>query len=146
MASAPLQHDAIAFAGVLLDLVDREDPSAGFPSARNRLATASLAVVEEVVLAFRRQDPVPHLHAADDALAVARVHLSIALGLGFLSQDAHLALMDQADRIGRQIGALLRSLDRDAPALPRKRPRSASRKRLSEDRKRSSNLAGAPKP
>ena len=146
MASAPLQRDAIAFAGVLLDIVDRTEEGRDFPTARSRLATAALTVVEEVVLALRSHDPGPHLYTADDALAVARAHLLIALGLGLLTEEAHLALMDQADCIGRQVGALLRRLDPAAPEPRARHPRSRKGPRLSEAKGRARRPPSAPKP
>jgi hypothetical protein len=142
----PLQRDSIAFAGVLLDFVDRRDDDPRvFPALRDRLAAAALTTVEQIVLALRSDDPCPHLCAADDALAVVRLHLTLADGLGLLSQEMYLAFMDQADCIGRQIGALLRSMAPGALRQPAKpRPRSSSRS-LSSARARDTHRVGAPK-
>lgn len=144
MQIPPLQCDSVAFAGVLLDFVDRCDGDERvFPVLRERLASAALTTVEEVVLALRKDDPTPHLRAADDALAVVRLHLTLAEGLGVLSQEMYLAFMDQADCIGRQLGALLRSMDPTTERGPVKHAPSSRRLPLARPQDRS--RCGAPK-
>jgi len=50
---------------------------------------------------------------ADDALQTLRGHLLLAYDLGMLPEDAFVALTEQVDLVGRQVGGWLKRAGRD---------------------------------
>ncbi len=108
MKSSPLYQDTFALCGVLLEAMEtRKD----FRELNSRLCRGALRLLDFVVLAVAGFDRHDRLLDADEELRTFRVHLSLALELGLLDEEAFLAYIEQADRIGRQIGGWLRKLE-----------------------------------
>ena len=105
-APAPLRGDALALAAVLLEELPDGPPCAAL---RERLHRGALALVEDVTLALSGFSPDERLADADEALCVLRAHLLLARELELLDDELYLALAEQADGVGRQLGGLLRS-------------------------------------
>ena len=113
MRGSPLYRDAFALCGVLLEEVEREAP---YERLRRRLCDGALRLLDDVTLAFAgfgRQD---RLEDADAELATLRTHLRLAYELEVFEEEMFLALADQADAIGRQIGGWLKKLRRQPGA------------------------------
>ncbi len=70
-----------------------------------RLASALL---DAVTAALRRRDDIGSLDEADDLLARLRLRLRLAAEIELLQERQMLHALEQADTIGRQLGALLR--------------------------------------
>lgn len=106
---APLHHDVVALAGVLLEELET---GRSFPGLRRRLADGALRLVDAVTLAVAGFDRADRLDAADAELRTLRTHIGLALDLGVVPEGLFLALAEQIDLVGRQIGGWLRALER----------------------------------
>lgn len=105
----PIYRDTVALAGVLLEDLER---GRTVPVLRQRLAHGALRLVDAVTLAVAGFERADNLAGADAELRLLRTHLGLALDLGVLAEDAFLALAEQADRVGRQLGGWLRAVER----------------------------------
>lgn len=108
MAATPLHRDTLALCGVLLEELEGH----GYDDLRRRLAGGSLRLLDQVTLALGGFERGERLHDADAELATLRVHLQLAYELGILDEDTFLALAEQADTVGRQLGGWLKKLRR----------------------------------
>jgi hypothetical protein len=104
---APLFRDAFALAAVVLEDLD----GGPFAELRARLKHGALRLLDLVTLLLSGTGARPRLdrlHAADEELRTLRVHLVLGRELLLLDDDAFVALAEQCDAIGRQIGGWLR--------------------------------------
>ncbi len=109
MEHAPLLRSTM---GLCADLLESLEAISGSTPLRRHLAEVVLRLLDHVTLAVERHDRLESLREADAALAVLRVHLTLALELELLDEEAFIELVEQADGIGRQIGGWLRQLGR----------------------------------
>ncbi len=109
MSASPLYRDTFALCGVLFEELDPETP---FESLNWHLQGGALRLLDHVTLALGGFELGEHLHGADAELATLRAHLHLAHELHVLPEESFLALAEQADAIGRQIGGWLRKLRR----------------------------------
>lgn len=107
MSSSPLYRDSFALCGVLLEAVE-EAPR--HPALRRRLAEVALRLLEDISLAWAGFERLEAATAADAQLRMLRTHLHLAYELGVLEEDTFLALVEQADSVGRQLGGWLKKL------------------------------------
>ncbi len=70
-----------------------------------------LRLLSDLALAARHRDLDGRLLDADDQLVILRTHLRLAMDVALLDERRGLFALEQADRIGRQIGGWMRSLD-----------------------------------
>jgi 23S rRNA-intervening sequence protein len=112
MTGSPLFRDTFALCGVVLEEVELE---AGFQDVRRRLGRGALRLLDDVTLAFAGFERQERLADADAELATLRVQLRLAYELEVLDEEMFLALAEQADRIGRQLGGWLKKLCRSGP-------------------------------
>lgn len=107
MTSSPLYRDTLALSGVLLEELAAESR---YGRLRRRLEEGSLRLLDRVSLALSGFDPQVRLEEADAELATLRAHLALAFELELLDEESFLALAEQADTIGRQIGGWSKKL------------------------------------
>ncbi len=110
MKGAPLYRDAFALCGVLLEELEREST---YQRLRRRLGDSALRLLDEVTLAFGDFGRRDRLEEADAELAVLRTQLRLAYELEVLEEDIFLALAEQADAVGRQLGGWLKKVRRE---------------------------------
>jgi hypothetical protein len=97
----------MAVAGVLVEELRGNDTALG-----RRLAEGVLRFVDHVTLAASGFDRGRRLSAADAELRTLRAHLLLAFELGLLGEETFLAVSEQADSIGRQLGGWRKKLER----------------------------------
>jgi len=107
LKGSPLYRDVFALCGVLLEEMEREAPH---EPLRRRLGDGALRLLDDVTLAFADFGRRDRLEDADAELATLRSHLRLAYELEVLEEEMFLALADQADAVGRQIGGWLKKL------------------------------------
>lgn len=107
MNGAPVYRDALALAGVLLE--ELPEP-ARHPILHRWLADGALRLLADVRLALVGIDRAESLAAADAGLAGLRAHLDLAYELQMLREESFLALAEQAEKVGRQLGGWRRKL------------------------------------
>ncbi len=108
MQGSPLYDDTFALAGVLLEELEH---GREHPELRRRVASGALALLDAVTLAlggFERHD---RLVDADAELRTLRTQVRLARNLGMLTDESALAIAEQTESIGRQIGGWLRRLE-----------------------------------
>ena len=105
--TAPLQRDTLALCGVLIQELDK---GRSHPVLRDRLGRGCLRLLDSVSLALGDFDRAGRLLDADAELRSLRTQILLAYELGMVEEDLFLALAEQCDRIGRQIGGWRRSL------------------------------------
>ncbi len=113
MKGSPLYRDAFALCGVLLEELERET---SHQRLRRRLGDCALRLLDEVTLAFGNFGRRERLEDADAELAVLRTHLRLAYELEVLEEEMFLALAEQADAVGRQLGGWLKKLRHASPS------------------------------
>ncbi len=113
MKGSPLYRDAFALCGVLLEEVEREAP---YERLRRRLGDGALRLLDDVTLAFAGFGRRDRLEDADAELATLRTHLRMAYELEVFEEEMFLALAEQADAVGRQIGGWLKKIRRQPEA------------------------------
>ena len=107
MIGSPIYRDTLALAGVLLeDLAE----VAAYPVLCRRLEDGALRLLDQVALALCGLDRRERVETADAELQALRAHLHLALELRLLDEESYLALVQQADAIGRQLGGWLKKL------------------------------------
>jgi hypothetical protein len=111
MNGAPLHRDTLALCGVLLEVLETQN---SYQRLRERLAEGALHLLDHVILALAGFDRLARLEDADAELQTLRAHLLLALELGAIDQEDFLALAEQADLVGRQVGGWLKKLTRQA--------------------------------
>ena len=109
MKGSPLYRDAFALCGVLLEELERETR---YGRLRRRLGDTALRLLDSVTLAFGNFGRRDRLEEADAELAVLRTQLRLAYELEVLGEEMFLALAEQADLVGRQLGGWLKKLRR----------------------------------
>jgi hypothetical protein len=109
MIDSPLYRDTLAFCGVLLE---ETGPNPQHPRLCSRLADGALRLLDHVTLALAGFERMDRATDADAELRMLRTHLLLALELGVLDEESFLALAEQADGIGRQLGGWLKKLRR----------------------------------
>ncbi len=107
MNGSPIFRDTLAFCGVLLDGVEN---GASHARLRERLADGALRLLDDITLALAGFEQTERLHGADAELRTLRTHLLLAHEMEIVPEDLFLALAEQADAVGRQIGGWLKSL------------------------------------
>lgn len=75
------------------------------------LCRGALELLDAVSLSLRNRRREEMLERADETLLVLRVHLRLAGELALLQERQVLFALDQADKVGRQIGGWIRSLE-----------------------------------
>ena len=110
MTASPLYRDTFALCGVLLEEVEA---SPGFTVLRRRLAEAALRLLEDISLALAGFERLEAVTAADAELRMLRTHLQLAYELEVFGEETFLALAEQANTVGRQLGGWLKKLTRD---------------------------------
>ncbi len=113
MTGSPLYRDSLALCGVLLhELAGGES----YAALRRHLEEGALRLVDQVSLALAGMDRRERVEGADAELQALRAHLHLALELGMVDEEGFLALAEQADAVGRQLGGWLKKLRRrEAP-------------------------------
>ena len=104
---APLFRDAYALAGTLTAEMEQ---GVSFPALRTRLVQDALRVLDSIVLALAGVERPERLVDADADLRLLRVHMRLACDLELVDREFLLAVAEQADAIGRQIGGWRRQL------------------------------------
>lgn len=112
MNASPLYRDTFALCGVLLEEVES---ATAYAAVRRRLADGALRLLDDVSLALAGFERVESLMDADAHLRTLRSHLHLAYELDLLAEETFLALVEQADTVGRQLGGWLRKLRRSGP-------------------------------
>jgi len=102
----PLYRDSFA----LCDWVLQHFGDAGDALGRG-LAETALSLLKAIVLALKAPHPDEYIETADEHLIVLRTWLRLAHTRGQIDEDQLLYALEQADRIGRQIGGWLRALE-----------------------------------
>jgi len=97
-----LRREALTFAGVLLEELDRGE---SHPALRGRLARRALTLQEALTLAEAGLDTEERLLDAEAALLTLRVQMRLAYDLGVLDEDPWLALAEQCELVGGLLGA-----------------------------------------
>jgi len=110
MNGSPLYRDTLALCGVLLQEIDTVP---GFAALRHRLAEGALRLLDEVSLAVAGYDRLERVQSADAELQALRSHLHLAFELALFDEETFLAVGEQTDAIGRQVGGWLKKLRRD---------------------------------
>lgn len=109
MRGSPLYRDTFAFCGVLLEELEQEP---GHQPLCRHLGEGALRLLDDVTLAFDDFDRRSRLEDADAELSALRTHLRLAYELEVLEEEIFLALAEQADAVGRQLGGWLKKLRR----------------------------------
>ncbi len=107
MTGSPLYRDTFALCGVLLEELEQD---AGHERLRRRLGDGALRLLDDVALAFGGFERLERLEDADAELATLRTQLRLALELEVFEEETFLALAEQSDAIGRQVGGWLKKL------------------------------------
>ena len=108
MKRTPLYRDTRALCGVLLQSLEEGDAHG---PVRRRLADGVIRLFDLVVLALGGRDlRLERVTSADDELRTLRAQILLAHDLDVLDEETTLALIEQAERVGRQIGGWLRKL------------------------------------
>jgi len=107
VTDTPLYRDTLGLCGVLLQELDGQSCH---ERLRIRLADGALRLLDQVTLAIAGHGRRECLEDADAELRALRAQLHLALELELLEEDAFLALAEQADVIGRQLGGWLKKL------------------------------------
>lgn len=105
----PLYRHTLALCGVLLEELDR---GRDHEALRRRLTEGALRLVDDVVLALGDFERAERLLSADAELRTLRAHLHLAFELELVNEALFLALADQVDTIGRQLGGWLKKAGR----------------------------------
>lgn len=105
MKQAPLFVDAKRLCAWLLQNFDQCDSVLG-----RRIAATSLDLLRAVTLALKKRDREEQIERADEELIALRVELRLAEQVGLLDEDQLLYALEEADKIGRQLGGWRRSL------------------------------------
>ncbi len=115
MRGSPLYRDTLALCGVLLQELD--DGSDYIP-LRRRVTDGALCLLDQMTLALALagSDRYDRVLQADAELQTLRTHLHLAFEIGITDEETFLALAEQMDTIGRQIGGWLKKLRREATA------------------------------
>lgn len=103
---APLYGDTLNLCAWLLGRLD------GDPHGLARsLCQHALGLLKNITLALhgRRRDD--RMEAADEGLLILRAQFRLAVSTALLTQAQFLHVLDQVDRIGRQLGGWMRSQD-----------------------------------
>jgi hypothetical protein len=113
MKEAPLFVDAYDLALDLCRLLgspstDGEHRCCG--ELGKRVSATALDLLERITLTLKGYDQEDNAEQADERLAVLRVHLRLAMDLGLIERQRHLALIELLDAIGRQLGGWLKRL------------------------------------
>lgn len=116
MRTTPLYRDTLAFAAVLLELMEEVE---GFAALRGRLTLGALAVVDAVAQALAGHYRLDRLADADAELCALRARLALAHYLGLVDDEGFTGLVAAADVIGRQLGGWQRRLARQGDAEAR---------------------------
>jgi hypothetical protein len=103
---APLFTASMALASWLVKTLDRE-PGV-LPAA---IVRDGLRLLEALTLALKDRDRLARLDDADERLIALRLKLRLASETGLLSDRQAMHALEQANDIGRQLGAWLRSLE-----------------------------------
>ncbi|MEM7204998.1 MAG: hypothetical protein AAF628_32385 [Planctomycetota bacterium] len=104
--TAPVFRDTFALCTWLLDRLEDDDR----PLARS-LCDNGLRLLDAISLAVRHREVDERLAEADDRLVMLRVHLRLAEARALLASSQAFFALGEADRIGRQLGGWLRSLE-----------------------------------
>ncbi len=107
MTGPPLYRDTLALCGVLLAELEAES---GHERLRGRMGDGALRLLDGVSLALAGFDRLDRVVDADAELCTLRTHFHLALELELLDEETFLALVEQADAIGRQLGKWLQKL------------------------------------
>ena len=107
MKGSPLLRDTFGLCGVLLDGVRAPESP-----VEQRLAEGALRLLDHVSLALAGFSRAEQVRTADAELCMLRSHLLLAFELGLLAEEPFLALSEQADQVGRQLGGWLKRLVR----------------------------------
>lgn len=107
---SPVLGDTLALCAVL---VEELDGVAAYARLAARLEDSAGRLVEHVACACRGIDRPGRLLAADAELCALRAHADIAVEVGLLDEKLYLGLLEQADKVGRQLGGWLKSLRRE---------------------------------
>lgn len=103
---APVLADATRLAAWLLHHVrGQHDP------LPQQLGRDALVLLDHLALALRGSERPLHLAEADDGLLLLRLHLRLGGQLGLFTEEQLVYALEQADGIGRQLGAWQRSLE-----------------------------------
>ena len=106
--SSPLYNDTFALCGAVLEDMER---GGGHGVLRARISRGAIRLLDAVTLAVEGMDRHDRLLDADAELRTLRTHLQLARQLGVLDDEVRLALAEQTEGIGRQIGGWLRKLE-----------------------------------
>ncbi len=109
MSGSPLYRDTFALCGVLFE---ETAAGSGGSAVGRRLHEGALRLLDDVTLALGGFERHERLRDADAELLTLRTHLQLAYELEMLPEQSFLALAEQADAIGRQIGGWLKKLGR----------------------------------
>lgn len=109
MSASPLYRDAFALCGVLMEELEK---AAAYDQLRRHLGAGALRLLDAVTLALNGFERRRHLELADAELCTLRGHVRLAHELDVFDEETFLALAEQADVIGRQIGGWLKKLRR----------------------------------
>ena len=104
--SAPLFSDSFALCDWLLGRLGRD----GSVLAQT-LCRSALDLLRHIVLALKGFERDVHLDMADRELTLLRVQLRLAASTDCLTESQLLHALGLADRIGRQLGGWMRSLE-----------------------------------
>ena len=109
MKEAPLFVDAYDLTSWVLGRMaaKQEDSSA---LLRARVANTCLDLLDSVTLALKGYDTHDKVERADEAVALLRVQLRLAMDLECLERRQFLHAVERLDAIGRQIGGWLKRL------------------------------------
>jgi hypothetical protein len=102
----PLYRDGFALCDWLLQHFGEAGDALG-----RGLAETGLALLKAIVLALKAPQPDDYIEMADEHLIVLRTWLRLAHTRSRIDEDQLLYALEQADRIGRQIGGWLRALE-----------------------------------
>lgn len=91
-------------------LLEELEQTVPFEPLRRRLADGALRLLDDVTLAFGDFGRRERLEDADAELATLRSHLRLAYELELLEEEMFLALAEQIDTVGRQLGGWLKKV------------------------------------
>jgi hypothetical protein len=104
---APLFRDAYSLAGTVAAELEQ---GSSHSALRARLVQDTLRVLDAIVLALAGIERAERLVDADADLRLLRVHMRLACDLDVVDHEFLLAVAEEADRIGRQLGGWRRQL------------------------------------
>ncbi len=104
---APLFTDSYSLAQWVLERLGSDDRQLPRTICRD-----VLDLLECVTLALKGRQREERAEEADERLIMLRIHLRLAESVGDLTEAQALHALEIADRIGRQLGAWLRAMDR----------------------------------